>query len=104
VIYTAETRTKEIGIRKVFGATVASIVRLISMDFIRLILIAFIISAPLAWWAVDNWLNGFAYRTSMNWWVFFCSGLGLVMLAVIALSGQLLKAATQNPVKSLRSE
>src|ERR1044072_2168904 len=86
VIYTAETRTKEIGIRKILGATVSNIVSILSVEFITLVLIAFMISAPLAWWATDRWLQTFAYKTSMNWWGFALSGLFLVMIAVILLS------------------
>lgn len=104
VIYTSETRTKEIGIRKILGASVANIVSILSLEFVRLVVIAFAISAPLAWWSIHQWLQGFAYRTSMSWWVFAASGLFLLLAAVLTLSAQTIKTATANPVKSLRTE
>ncbi|HEX5167779.1 MAG TPA: FtsX-like permease family protein, partial [Cyclobacteriaceae bacterium] len=104
VMYTAATRTKEIGIRKILGASVGAIVSLLSVQFIRLVMIAFILAAPLAWWAVDQWLHGFAYRTSMSWWVFAASGLMLIIAALITLAIQTVKTARANPVESLRVE
>ena len=104
VIYMAETRTKEIGIRKILGASVTSILSLLSAEFIRLVLIAFAIAAPIAWWATDRWLQTFAYRTTMSWWVFAASGFFLIIAAVITLSAQIIKTATSNPVNSLRTE
>jgi ABC-type antimicrobial peptide transport system permease subunit len=82
VMYTINTRTKEIGVRKILGATVMSIVTLLSRDFVRLVLIAFIIAAPLAWWAAGRWLEGFAYRTAMSWWVFALCGLSMLLVAL----------------------
>jgi putative ABC transport system permease protein len=104
VIYITNTRTKEIGIRKILGASVAAIVSTLSKDFVRLVLLAFVIAAPIAWWASYNWLQDFAYRTTMSWWVFALSGLAMVVLAAITLSIQTIKAAIANPVKSLRTE
>jgi ABC-type antimicrobial peptide transport system permease subunit len=104
VIYTTNSRTKEIGVRKVLGASVSSIVSLLSKDFVWLVLVAFIIAAPLAWWTMNKWLENFAYRTSINWWVFAVSGLSMVIVALITLSIQTIKAATANPVISLRTE
>jgi len=104
VIYITNTRTKEIGIRKVFGASVQSIIALLSIDFIRLVLLAFVIAAPFAWWVLYKWLQDFAYRTSMSWWIFVLSGLTMVLIAIITLSIQTLKTALANPVKSLRTE
>jgi ABC-type antimicrobial peptide transport system permease subunit len=104
VMYTATTRTKEIGIRKILGATVSAIVSLLSGQFIRLVMIAFIIAAPIAWWAVDQWLHGFAYRTPISWWVFVASGLMLIFAALITLAIQTVKTARANPVESLRVE
>jgi ABC-type antimicrobial peptide transport system permease subunit len=104
VIYITNTRTKEIGIRKVLGASVAAIVSILSGDFMRLVLLAFVIAAPIAWWATYKWLQDFAYRTAMSWWVFALSGLTMTLLAVITLSIQTIRAAMANPVKSLRSE
>jgi len=104
VIYTTNLRTKEIGVRKVLGASVSNIVSLLSKDFIALVMIAFIIAAPLAWWAMNKWLENFAYRTSINWWVFVISGLSMIIIALTTLSIQTIKAAMANPVKSLRTE
>jgi len=104
VIYTTNTRAKEIGIRKVLGATVAQIVTILSKDFVKLILIAFVIAAPIAWWASYSWLQNFAYRMDMSWWIYVASGMGMVLMALLTLSLQTIKAATANPVKSLRTE
>jgi predicted lysophospholipase L1 biosynthesis ABC-type transport system permease subunit len=104
VIYTTNTRTKEIGIRKILGASVAAIVSILSKDFMQLVLLAFVIAAPIAGWATYKWLQDFAYRTNMSWWIFALSGLSMMILAVITLSIQTIKAAVANPVKSLRTE
>jgi predicted lysophospholipase L1 biosynthesis ABC-type transport system permease subunit len=104
VMYTINTRTKEIGVRKILGATVMSIVSLLSRDFVRLVLIAFGIAAPLAWWAADKWLQDFAYRTAMNWWVFALCGLSMVLIALGTLGVQTFRAAVADPVKSLKRE
>jgi putative ABC transport system permease protein len=104
VIYTTTQRTKEIGVRKVLGASVSQIVSLLSKDFLLLVMLAFIIAAPLAWWAMDEWLADFAYRTSINWWVFVIGGLIMVLMALFTLSIQTIQAALANPVKALRTE
>jgi ABC-type antimicrobial peptide transport system permease subunit len=104
VIYTTTQRTKEIGVRKVLGASVAQIVSLLSKDFIRLVIIAFIIVAPLAWWAMNKWLQDFAYRTTVSWWVFALTGFSMIVIALITLSIQTIRSAIVNPVKSLRTE
>lgn len=104
VIYTTTQRTKEIGVRKVLGASVSNIVRLISKEFLLLVVLAFIIAAPLAWIAIHQWLDSFAYRTSVSWWIFGASGLIMVTTALATLSFQTIKAALANPVKALRSE
>jgi putative ABC transport system permease protein len=104
VMYTINTRTKEIGIRKILGASVTNIVSVLSTDFIKLVCLAFLIAAPLAWWAVYKWLQDYAYKTAMSWWVFVLSGLAMLLLALITLSIQTIKAAIANPVKSLRTE
>ncbi|WP_345952480.1 ABC transporter permease [Mucilaginibacter sp. PAMB04168] len=97
-------RTKEIGIRKVLGANVAGIVLLLSRDFVKLVLLAAIISFPIAWWLMNKWLQGFAYRISIQWWVFVVSTILAIVLAFITISFQSIRAALANPVKSLRSE
>lgn len=104
VIYTTTQRTKEIGVRKVLGASVTQIVSLLSKDFLQLVILAFIIAAPLAWWALNKWLEDFAYRTSISWWVFILSGLIMVVIALFTLSIQTIRSAIANPVKSLRTE
>jgi predicted permease len=104
VMYTTNNRLKEIGVRKVLGASVSQIVLLLSVDFIRLVLIAFVIAAPIAWWAMNRWLDNFAYRTSVSWWIFVLSLLSIGFASVITLSIQTIKAAMANPVKSLRTE
>jgi len=104
VIYTTNLRRKEIGVRKVLGASVAHIVSILSRDFVLLVVIAFVIAAPLAWWAMHQWLQGFAYQTSISWWVFAISGAAMVLLALLTLSIQTIRAANANPVNSLRTE
>lgn len=103
-MFTAQQRTKEIGVRKVLGATVVSIIVLLSKDFIRLILLAILIVTPIAWYAMNQWLQDFAYRVEISWWVFALSGLLAIAVALITVSFQSIKAALMNPVKSLRSE
>ena len=102
--YMAENRIKEIGVRKVLGASVTSITTLLSKDFIKLILISIILASPFAWWLMDKWLKEFDYRTSISWWVFALAGITAIVIAVVTVSFQAIKAAVANPVKSLRSE
>lgn len=103
-MYTTSTRTKEIGIRKILGASVTGIVSILSKEFVWLVLIAFLLAAPLSWWATYNWLKDFAYRTDMSWWIFVVCGLAMIIVAFVTLSVQIIKAAIANPVKSLRTE
>ena len=100
----AEARTKEIGVRKVLGASVASVVMLLSKDFVQLVLIAIVIASPIAWYAMGQWLQSFAYKIDLDWWVFALAGLLAVGISVLTISFQSVKAALMNPVKSLRSE
>ncbi len=102
--FSTEQRTKEIGIRKVLGASAANLVVLISKDFIRLVVIALLLASPLAWWIMDRWLADFAYRTSISWTVFLISALIACLIAFLTVSTQAIKAAIANPVKSLRTE
>jgi putative ABC transport system permease protein len=103
-ILAAERRTKEIGIRKVLGASVTSLVRLLSLNFLQLVLIANIIALPIAWWAVNKWLENFAYHIRIQWWVFASAVLITLLIALSTVAFQALKAAIANPVKSLRVE
>ena len=104
VALTVQQKTKEIGIRKVLGADVAEIVRLLSGSFVRLILIGLLIASPVAWWAMNKWLQDFPYRTQISWWIFFASGISALLLALLVISIQSARAAMANPVKSLRTE
>jgi putative ABC transport system permease protein len=104
VTYTAERRTKEIGIRKVLGASVQGVVRLLSKDFLKLVFIAAIIAFPVAWWAMNKWLEDFVYRINISWEVFVASGLAVLLIAMVTVSVMAVKAAVANPVKSLRTE
>jgi len=104
VTYTAEQRTKEIGIRKVLGASVTQVTQMLSKDFLKLVLIASVIAFPAAWWAMNKWLQSFAYRINISWWIFAVAGLSALLIALITVSFQSIKAALQNPVKSLRTE
>ncbi|MEP6466077.1 MAG: FtsX-like permease family protein [Parafilimonas sp.] len=97
-------RVKEIGVRKVLGADVTSIVTLLSKDFIKLVIIAAIIAFPVAWFAMNKWLQSFAYRISIHWWVFLFAAIAALLIALITVSFQAIKAAIANPVKSLRAE
>jgi putative ABC transport system permease protein len=102
--FAAQQRIKEIGIRKVLGASVVSVVTLLSKDFLKLVLVAFVVASPIAWWAMHKWLQDFAYRINIHWWVFPVSGVIAFMIALGTISFQSIKAATANPVKNLRTE
>jgi putative ABC transport system permease protein len=104
VIYVTNRRTKEIGIRKVLGATVTQITAILSTEFLLLVAIAFAIATPLSWWAAHAWLQDYAYKTTLSWWVFLAGGLGMTVMALLTLSVRTIRAARSNPVKSLRSE
>ncbi|MEP6951144.1 MAG: ABC transporter permease [Ginsengibacter sp.] len=102
--FATQQRIKEIGVRKVLGAGQAGIVALLSRDFIRLVAISLIIAFPVAWWAMNKWLQGFAYRIYISWWVFVVAGFGALIITLLTVSFQAIKAAVANPVKSLRTE
>jgi putative ABC transport system permease protein len=102
--YAAEQRTKEIGIRKVLGASVSNIAGMLSKDFLKLVIISAAIAFPVAWWAMNKWLEDFAYRVSIGWWVFCAAGILALLIALLTVSFRAIKAALMNPVKSLRTE
>jgi putative ABC transport system permease protein len=102
--YMAENRIKEIGVRKVLGASVASITTLLSKDFLKLVVIALLIAVPVAWWAMHKWLEDYEYRIQINGWVFIAAGVFSVLIALLTVGYQAVKAARTNPVKNLRTE
>lgn len=102
--FMAEQRSKEIGIRKVLGASVISITRLLSLDFVKLVILAILIASPIAWWGMHKWLQGFAYHPPVQWWIFAVAGMVAILIALITVSFQSIKAAVANPMNSLRSE
>jgi putative ABC transport system permease protein len=102
--YTAERRTKEIGVRKVLGASVTNITTLLSKDFLQLVFISCIVAFPVAWWMMHNWLQNYKYKIEISWWIFLAAGISAILIALITISFQSIKAAIANPVKSLRTE
>ena len=104
VIYTTERRTKEIGVRKVLGASLSQLNILLCKEFLVLVGIAFLIAAPLAYLWMSNWLQDFAFKTELSWWVFLLSGVGMVLIAIIIMSARTISAAMKNPVNSLRTD
>jgi ABC-type antimicrobial peptide transport system permease subunit len=104
VIYTTNRRVKEIGVRKVLGASLLQINTLLCKEFLILVAIAFIVASPIAWYGINNWLHGFAYKTSISFWVFLVSGFAMMFFALLIISVKTLQAANANPVDSLRSE
>jgi putative ABC transport system permease protein len=104
VTFAAEQRVKEIGIRKVLGARITNIFELLSKDFVKLLMLSICIASPIAWWAMNKWLQDFAYRISISWWIFASVGIICLLIALVTISFQAIKAAVANPVKSLRSE
>jgi len=104
VAFTAEQKTKEIGIRKVLGASVGGIVQMLSKDFLKLVLISALIAFPVAWFGISRWLQDFAYRVQIGWWVFIVAAVAALLIALITVSFQAIRAALVNPTKSLRSE
>ena len=102
--YSTLQRRREIGIRKVIGASVTGIVNLLSVDFIKLVGIAFLIATPVAWYAMNSWLEGFAYKITIQWWMFALAGATASLIALLTVSFHAIKASLINPVKSLRTE
>lgn len=102
--YTAQLKTREIGTRKVLGATVLSVTGLLAKDFISLVLLAILVACPMGWYFMDRWLLDFAYRIQISWWVFPVAGVFVLLIAVLTISFQSIRAALANPVKSLRTE
>ena len=103
-MFTAEQRTKEIGIRKVLGASMASLFNLLSKEILMMVVIALLIASPLAWFAMDNWLKDYAYRIDIAWWIFLIAGSLAILIALVTVSFQTIRALLANPANSLRSE
>ena len=103
-LFSAEQRTKEIGIRKVLGASVVNIVTLLSQDFLKLVLLANVIAWPIAWWAMHHWLQNFAFKADLGVWIFILAGLATLFIAMLTVSFQAVRSAVANPVNSLRNE
>src|SRR5690606_39118177 len=104
VIYTTQRRVKEIGIRKILGASIVQINTLLCKDFLTLVIIAYVIAVPVAWYGLDKWLQDYAYKTSISWWVFLLGGLGVLILALLIMSLKTIATAYTNPINSLRNE
>jgi putative ABC transport system permease protein len=102
--FTAEQRAKEIGVRKVLGASIGSIVTLLSRDFLKPVLIGILLATPVAWYAMHRWLQDFAYKIDVEWWMFVLAGVVAISVALLTVCFQSVKAALMNPVKTLRSE
>jgi len=102
--FTAERRTKEIGVRKVLGASVAGIATLVSKDFLKLVVFSCLVAFPAAWWMMQKWLTNYEYRITISWWIFLIAGAAAIAIAIATVSYQAIKAALANPVKSLRTE
>jgi putative ABC transport system permease protein len=102
--YTEERRKKEIGVRKVLGASVLNITKLLSLDFVKLVAISIVIATPVAWYSMNKWLQDYSYRIIINWEIFFIAGMLAIVIALLTVSFQAIKAAIANPVKSLRTE
>ncbi len=103
-VFLTERRTKEIGIRKVNGAKAIEVMFMLNKDFLKWVVIAFLIACPIAWYAMHKWLQNFAYKTTLSWWVFVAAGVAALLLAFITVSVQSYKAASRNPVESLKYE
>ena len=102
--FAAQQRVKEIGVRKVLGASVFNVVTLLSKDFLMLVIIALVLAVPVAWYVMNEWLKDFAYRINIQWWIFFVAAIIAIIIAFVTISTQAIKAAISNPVKSLRTE
>jgi putative ABC transport system permease protein len=103
-VFATQHRVKEIGIRKVNGAKIYEVLLMLNKDFVKWVAIAFVISCPIAWYAMSKWLNNFAYKTEMSWWIFALSGIIALAIALLTVSWQSWRAATSNPVEALRYE
>jgi ABC-type antimicrobial peptide transport system permease subunit len=103
-MFTAEQRTREIGIRKVLGASESTIFRMLSADFLQLVALAFLIASPVAWLVMNDWLRAYPYRTGISWWIFVVAGASALLIALLTVSFQSIKSALANPVQSLRAD